>query len=136
MTSDDHDALSAAYWDGARRGVLVLQRCAACGTPRHYPRAMCPSCYSFDTEHVEHPGTGTVHSWTVAHHAFTPETVGELPYTLVTVDLGAGMRALGRLTPPTVPAVGLPVRLSFEPGPGGAPRPVFTAEPPQTGDTP
>ena len=126
MTTD-HEELSAAYWAGARRGVLVVQRCAACGTPRHYPRAMCARCYSFDVEHVEHPGDGTVHSWTVAQHAFSPDTAGEVPYTLVTVDLGEGLRALGRLAPPAEPAIGLPVRMGFEPGPDGAPRPVFTA---------
>ena len=123
----DHDELSAAYWAGARRGVLVIQRCAACGTPRHYPRAMCPRCYSFDVEHVEHAGEGTVHSWTVAHHAFSADVAGEVPYTLVTVDLGDGLRALGRLAPPAVPAVGLPVRVGFEAGADGEPRPVFSA---------
>ena len=122
----DDDELSAAYWDGARRGVLVLQRCGACATTRHYPRVMCPRCHSFDVEHVEHPGEGAVHSWTVAHHAFAADVAGEVPYTLVTVDLGEGIRALGRLAPPAVPAVGLPVRIGFEPGDGGLPRPVFT----------
>ena len=121
----DHDELSAAYWEGAARGVLVVQRCTSCGTPRHYPRAMCANCYSFETEHVEHSGAGTVYSWTVAHQAFAPD-VGELPYTLVTVDLGEGMRALGRLHG-AQPALGLPVQIGFEPDPAGAPRPVFTA---------
>ena len=122
----EHDELSAAYREGARRGVLVVQRCAACGTSRHYPRAMCPHCWSFDVEHVEHPGDGTVHSWTVAHHAFSADTAGEVPYTLVTVDLGEGLRALGRLAPPAVAAVGLPVCVGFEPGADGEPRLVFT----------
>ncbi len=128
MTTD-HEELSAAYWEGARRGALVVQRCAGCATPRHYPRATCARCYSFEVEHVEHPGDGTVHSWTVAHHAFSAETKGEVPYTLVTVDLGEGMRAIGRLVPPAVPALGLPVRMRFEPGPDGAPRPLFAAVP-------
>ena len=41
----------------------------------------------------------------------------------MTVDLGEGLRALGRLPPPAVPVVGLPVRMAFEPGADGAPRP-------------
>jgi uncharacterized OB-fold protein len=121
----DHEELSAAYWEGAGRGVLVVQRCASCGTPRHYPRAMCANCYSFDVEHVEHAGHGTVHSWTVAHQAFSPDVADDLPYVLVTVDLGDGMRALGRLRPPAAPATGLPVRMRFEPDAAGSPRPVF-----------
>ena len=125
--STDHAELSAAYWEGARRGVLVLQQCRACGTRRHYPRAMCANCYSFDVDHVEHDGEGTVHSWTVAHHAFSPDTVGDVPYVLVTVDLGDGVRALGRLAPPAQPVLGLPVRIAFEPDATGEPRPLFHA---------
>ena len=127
MSATDHAELSAAYWEGARRGVLVLQQCRECGTRRHYPRAMCAHCYSFEVDHVEHDGNGTVHSWTVAHHAFSPETVGDVPYVLVTVDLGHGVRALGRLVPPAQPTLGLPVQIGFEPDGAGEPRPVFHA---------
>lgn len=120
----DHADLSVPYWEGARRGVLVIQRCAACGTPRHYPRSMCASCYSFDTDHVEHPGRGTVHSWTVAHHPFAPEYADDVPYVLATVDLGEGIRALGRLQ--GEPSVGLAVQVSFAPDAHGEPMPVLT----------
>jgi uncharacterized OB-fold protein len=87
---------------------------------------MCAQCHSFDVHHVEHPGAGTVHSWTVAHHAFAPELSAEVPYVLVTVDLGDGLRALGRLVPPAQPTSGLPVRIGFEPDAAGQPRPCFT----------
>lgn len=120
----DHAELSEAYWAGARRGVLVIQRCGNCDTPRHYPRSLCAACHSFDVEYVEHPGLGTVHSWTVAHHPFAPEYAGDLPYVLATVDLGEGMRALGRLRG-AEPAVDLAVRLRFEPDAQGEPMPVF-----------
>ncbi|MGQ0631876.1 MAG: Zn-ribbon domain-containing OB-fold protein [Sporichthyaceae bacterium] len=120
----DHLELSTAYWAGAARGVLVVQRCADCGTPRHYPRAVCAHCYSFATEHVEHDGRGTVHSWTVAHHSFDPAMANDVPYVLVTVDLGDGMRALGRLRD-AEPALDLPVRLAFEPDANGEPMPTF-----------
>lgn len=126
MSATDHAELCAAYWEGARRGVLVLQQCADCGTRRHYPRAMCAVCYSFEVEHVEHDGRGTVHSWTVAHHAFSPDTASDVPYVLVTVDLGDGVRALGRLAAPAQPALGLAVRIGFTPDAAGEPRPVFT----------
>lgn len=120
----DHAELSAAYWEGARRGVLVVQRCGSCRTLRHYPRSMCARCHSLDVEHVEHDGRGAVHSWTVAHHAFAPELADDVPYVLATVDLGAGVRALGRLRG-AEPAIGLPVRLAFAPDSRGDPMPVF-----------
>lgn len=125
---------SAAYWDGAARGVLVLQQCGNCGTIRHYPRVLCAVCRSFEVHPVEVDGTGSVLSWTVTEHAFDPSVASDVPYTLVTVDMSAGVRMLGRLRteagqPPEarVPQVreGLPVRLTFEPGLAGRPVPVF-----------
>ncbi len=88
---------SKTYWDGTRKGRLMLQRCASCGTVRHYPQVVCAQCYSDDADWVEACGLGRVYSWTVAHHAFHPGFVGDVPYTLVTVDLDEGVRALGLL---------------------------------------
>ncbi len=120
----DHAELSAPYWEGARRGVLVIQRCTGCGKARHYPRSLCAVCHSFEVEHVEHPGRGSVHSWTVAHHPFAPEYADEGPYVLATVDLGEGLRVLGRLRG-AEPSTGLAVQLSFSPDAHGEPMPVL-----------
>ena len=73
-------------------------------------------------------GRGTLHSWTVAHHAFHPAFAGELPYTLVTVNLEEGVRALGRWNGDTALALGLAVQGRFEPREGGVDL-VFVAEP-------
>lgn len=107
------EELSSAYWDGARRGVLVVQQCETCGALRHYPRALCDLCHSFAWHPAELEGTGTVHSWTIAHHAFSPEVTADLPYALVTVDITERVRMLGRLTG-AEPALGLPVHLTFQ----------------------
>jgi len=115
------DELSEAYWEGARRGVLVVQRCDGCGALRHYPRALCDLCYSFAWSPAELDGAGTVHSWTVAHHAFSPDVADELPYVLVTVDMIDRVRVLGRLEG-APPSLGLPVRLGFRDA-----KPVFSA---------
>src|SRR6476660_7137952 len=88
--------LSKPYWDAAADGRLVLQQCGACGKVRHYPRLICDACYSDAVTWKEATGRGRVHSWTVAHHAFHAAFKDELPYTLVTVDLDEGVRALGR----------------------------------------
>jgi len=88
--------LSAPYWEAAAQGRLLLQQCASCGKVRHYPRMLCDACYSAQTDWFQACGRGKVHSWTVCHHAFHPSFVADLPYTLVTVDLEEGVRALGR----------------------------------------
>lgn len=89
------NALSQPYWEAALNGRLVLQCCAACAKVRHYPRLLCDRCFSSEVNWIPATGRGTVHSWTVAHHAFHAAFAAELPYTLVTVDLEEGVRALG-----------------------------------------
>ena len=122
--------LTQPYWEGTAQGVLRIQHCADCGKPRHYPRYICDACHSFETVWKESGGRGTVHSWTVAHHAFHPGFAGELPYTLVVVDLEDGVRALGRYAEPSGEGLrlGLPVRLGFIEGGGGYRLPTFSPE--------
>ena len=106
--------LTRPYWDAAREGRLVLQCCSGCGTLRHYPRLLCSTCYCAAVTWRDASGRGTVHSWTVAHHAFHAGFVPDLPYTLVTVDLQEGVRALGRWKGERPPAIGMPVSGAFE----------------------
>ena len=106
---------SLPYWTGLREHRLCLQQCAACGTTRHYPRPLCATCFSSAVTWINAQGTGEVHSWTVAHHAFHPAFKSELPYTLVTVDLPEGVRILAPFRGDSADLrLGLPVRLIFE----------------------
>lgn len=122
--------LTRPYWEGTAQGRLLLQTCAGCGKPRHYPRWICDTCHSFDATWTEASGRGRVHSWTVAHHAFHPAFADDLPYTLVVVDLKEGVRALGRYAEPTGAGlrVGLPVRAAMQPAGGGVALPVFAPD--------
>ena len=105
--------LSRPFWEGAKQGRLLIQRCSDCGTLRHYPRLLCDQCYSDAADWVEASGRGVIHSWTVSHHAFHPSFKAELPYTLVTVDLEEGVRALGRWRGGAL-TIGLQVQGKFE----------------------
>ena len=110
--------VSRPFWEAARDGRLMLQRCAQCGVLRHYPRLLCNHCYAEAVVWHEASRRGTLHSWTVSHHAFHPSFKSELPYTLVTVDLEEGPRTLGRWTGPT-PVLGQPVIGQFVHRPDG-----------------
>lgn len=112
-------ALSKPYWGAAADGRLVLQRCAACGKLRHYPRLLCDACYCDAADWVQASGRGKIHSWTVCHHAFHAAFAADLPYTLVTVDLEEGVRALGRWEGGEF-AIGTPVQGRFIVGEGRA----------------
>lgn len=116
------------YWDGLKAGRLMLQACGQCGKVRHYPRPVCPHCWSLEARWTEARGTGRVHSWTVTHHAFHHGWKGELPVTLLTVDLNEGVRmqaAMRGAPPPGGLRIGLPVRVAFEPATKDVTLPVF-----------
>lgn len=115
------------YWEGLARRQLMLQRCEDCGRIRHYPQPMCPACHSMATGWMEASGTATVHSWTVAHHAFHPAFRDDLPYVLVTADLSEGVRLLAQLRGATAEVLrtGMPLLVGFEEDSEGLTLPVL-----------
>jgi len=115
------------YWDGLNEGRLRLQRCTDCGKLRHYPRPVCDACFSMNVAWVDASGRGSVHSWTVTHHAFHPGFKPDLPYALVTVDLDEGVRVQAQLRglDPSELRIGLPVQVAFEAATDSLTLPVF-----------
>jgi uncharacterized OB-fold protein len=111
--------VSRPYWEAAAEGRLVLQHCASCGKVRHYPRLLCDACYSDAVDWKQASGRGKVHSWTVAHYAYHPAFAPDLPYTLVTVDLDEGVRALGLWRDDATPSIGQPVQGALQAREGG-----------------
>lgn len=114
-------AETAAYWQAADEGRLLVKRCSACGEFHHYPRDICPHCLSDATEWVEAAGTGTVYS-------FSTMGQGEAAYTLAYVTLAEGPTMLTHLVgvDPSAFAIGQPVRVVFTPSEGGPAVPMFT----------
>ncbi|MDP6708892.1 MAG: Zn-ribbon domain-containing OB-fold protein [Alphaproteobacteria bacterium] len=106
---------SKPFWDGLKAHRLVLQKCAACGKLRHYPRPLCDACYSMEVDWVDASGRGTVYSWTETHHPFHAGFKGETPYILVTVDLEEGVRMQSRLVDASLEelCLGLPVEVVY-----------------------
>ncbi len=119
---------SAPYWEAMNQGRLVLQRCAACGSLRHYPRSVCDHCYATESDWVEASGRGRVQSWTVIHHAFHPGFKDALPYVLVIADLEEGGRIQAPLRGAGADALALdlPVRVLFERQPDGSVLPALS----------
>jgi uncharacterized OB-fold protein len=117
---------TAAYWQAADEGRLLVKRCTACGRHHHYPRDVCPFCWSTATEWTTAAGTGTVYSFS---------TMGEGPgaYTLAHVTLDEGPTMMTNLVhedPDRSPddwRIGQRVRVVFRPSEGGPAVPMFTA---------
>lgn len=121
---------SQPYWDGLREGKLRLQHCAKCGKVRHYPRPVCPHCFSMESEFKEAPLGGRIHTWTVCHHPFNFFFKQKTPYIVALVDMDAGVRINAPLSgiAETQLRIGQRVRLGFEPVTAEITLPVFTAE--------
>lgn len=116
------------FWDGAKRGELLLQRCTACGHVQFYPRVLCVRCGSA-VEWIAASGRGSVYSYTVVHRA-PHEALGALvPYVVALIDLEERVRMMSRLRgiAPDAVRIGQAVRVAFEPITDDVMLPVFEA---------
>ncbi len=77
---------SAPFWEAAGRGQLVLKQCGACSRFHHYPRALCPHCFSPDTRWTPSAGTGEIYTFSVMRRVPVPYAVG-----YVMLDEGCAM---------------------------------------------
>jgi uncharacterized protein len=118
-----------AFWQAAKDGRLVVERCPQCGADTFPPRGMCRSCRGRSMNLVEVTGPGRVYSLTVNHQRWLPDL--DVPYALVLVEFEEhpGVRVVGRLRgcAPERAAIGMVVDVGFEPGPGGFAIPSFIA---------
>jgi len=111
---------TAAYWQAADSGRLLVKRCTRCGEHHHYPRDICPFCLSEHTEWCEAAGTATVYSYSTMGQ-------GEAAYTLAYVTLDEGPTMLTNLVDGSHWCIGQRVRVVFAPSDGGPAVPMFTA---------
>jgi uncharacterized OB-fold protein/acyl dehydratase len=103
-----------AFWfEGARNGQLLIQRCTGCGRLRHPPGPACPGCASFDWDTVEASGRGTVYSYTINHHPQVPAF--DYPLAVGLIELEEGTRLVANVIgiEPDEIEVGLPVQAEF-----------------------
>ena len=127
------DARSAPFFEAARNGRLLLQRCDDCATWLHPVRARCPECGGTAIGWAEASGRGTLYSHGLLRRAYHPRHAERLPLVLAVVDLEEGVRMSSNLVGVEADPellrkrvrAGLPVRVDFEALPDGAVIPVF-----------
>ena len=111
-------AETAGWWEAAAAHRLVVQRCDACGTTRHPPGPVCPSCRSAAASWHAVPGTGTVYTYTVVRQAFIPALADRVPYVVavVALDGSGGARLVSNVVDAdaTEVTVGMPVEVVWE----------------------
>lgn len=96
---DLEDPDAAPFWEGAARGELLLQVCAACGQRRMPPRPMCFRCRSLRHEWRALSGRGAIWSFVVVHPPLLPAYQAVAPYNVITVaaDEDPTIRFVGNL---------------------------------------
>lgn len=101
------------FWDGAREGRLLVQRCKSCGTLRHPPGPVCPSCHSFEWDTVQASGRGTVYSFVVMHYPEVPPF--DYPNPIALIELEEGTRLIAQLVgvKPAEVRIGQAVQVEF-----------------------
>ena len=114
------------YWDAAKQGKLLVKRCTACGEYHHYPRSLCPHCFSDKTEWTEAKGTGTIYTYSVTRKA------GPVVYAIAYVTQDEGPTMMTNIVDCDLDTIriGQKVRVVFKPTGdeklSGPPVPCFT----------
>jgi uncharacterized OB-fold protein len=119
--------LGARFWEGTRKGALLLPWCTACERAHWYPREVCPFCLGDAIDWREASGSGVVYACSVMPKPAMPMMASRTPYVVAIVALAEGVRMMSNVvseTPFDV-AVGDEVSLVWEPLSDGRQLPVW-----------
>lgn len=112
------DGLDAPYWQAAKEGRLVMQRCRRCGAWQWGPEWICHQCHSDDLAFEEVPQTARIYSYERVWHPVHPALNEQGPYIVVLVEFADhdGARMVGNLLgdPRQDVPIGAPVQAVFE----------------------
>ncbi|WP_433506265.1 Zn-ribbon domain-containing OB-fold protein [Pseudonocardia halophobica] len=112
----ERDEASAAFYDAAARGELLMQR-GPSGAVLPPEARTDPDSGSADLEPVVVSGKGTLVSWVVVHQAPLPALAEAVPYVTAVVELAEGPWLMVRLLAddPAGLRAGAQVRVRFVP---------------------
>lgn len=122
--------VSAPYWQAAREGRLVVQRCTACGHLQLYPRSLCTRCSGERLDWLDASGRGHVKTFTVIRRAVSAAYEPDVPYVVALIALEEGPTLMSNVVgcPPESVRIGAPVRVRFDVWTPEVTVPVFTLE--------
>jgi uncharacterized OB-fold protein len=117
---------TAAFWEGAKNGKLMLQYCKDTGRYQHYPRPVSIFTGSRNIEWREASGKGTIYACTVIRVP-GPGLDGRLPLSVVTVELDEKVRIIGNIlnADPDSVAIGQRVEVAWDKLGDDVPYPAF-----------
>jgi uncharacterized protein len=106
---------SQPFWDAAKEGKFLIQRCEACGAAQHYPRTICVTCWSDQLRWEQASGRGTIYTYSTVFVNDLPPFDERLPYVAAAVDLEEGPRIMTNIVgaDPEELSVGMAVVVDF-----------------------
>jgi len=118
---------SQPFWDAAKEGRFLFQRCETCGAAQHYPRPFCVACWSEKVRWEEATGRGTIYTYSTVFVNDLAPFRDRLPYVVAAVDLEEGPRIMTNIVgaDPAELHVGQAVVVDFEPLTEDITAPVF-----------
>ncbi len=110
------DEASLPFFEGARRGELMIQRCTACQAYLAPGSHVCTECMSSAIEWARASGRGTLHTFGIMHQRYHPGFADVLPYNIAVVELAEGPRINTNIVgiPNDRLRVNMPVEVTFE----------------------
>jgi uncharacterized protein len=108
------------FWEAAGEGRLTFKSCRACGRDHFYPRAICPHCFSDQTEWRESAGLGSIYTFSVMRRV-------PAPYAIAYIALDEGVTLMSNIVDCDLDriAIGQRVKVTFRPSDGSLTVPVF-----------
>jgi len=87
---------AAPLVEGARAGVLMLQRCPRCGHVPSYPRIACPRCLA-ELEWFRASGRGAVQAVAVIRRPHHERFTEHVPIVMATIELEEGAQVVSTI---------------------------------------
>lgn len=108
------------YWTEAAAGRLIVKTCHDCGQAHHYPRALCPHCFSPNVDWIACTGRGEIYSFSVMRRAGPP-------YAIAYVRLAEHVSLMTNIIDCDLDGIriGQAVEVVFKASDGGPPVPMF-----------
>jgi len=104
------------FWEAAKKGELIVQKCLDCNRFVFYPRIFCPHCHSDGLTWVKASGNGKIYSYTVVRSNPPSAFVKDLPYIVAIIRLDEGVTMLSNVVgcSPEEVEFEMPVQVVFE----------------------
>lgn len=108
------------FWQAAREGRFLIRVCRTCERAHWYPRALCPFCFSENTEWREASGRGSIYTFSIMRRA-------KEPYAIAYVKLDEGPMMMTNIVDSDFENIAIDqrVELVFRETEDGPPVPVF-----------